>query len=145
VPKEVHYLLFSRKELKECLCDYAITHAASGADKYSGVEEIVFFDTAEGGVGTRVCGTIGHISEISTAIASAVEEQGAATQEIARNTQQAAKGTEQVSANIAGVNRAAGETDAAAGQVLSSAEQLGRQSETLRGEVNRFLERIRAA
>jgi methyl-accepting chemotaxis protein len=93
------------------------------------------------GIGT----TIGTINEISTAIASAVEEQGAATQEIARNTQQAAKGTEQVSANIAGVNRAASETGQAAGQVLASAEQLGRQSETLRGEVDRFLEKIRAA
>jgi len=97
--------------------------------------------TAIQGIG----GTIGHISEISTAIASAVEEQGAATQEIARNTQQAAKGTEQVSSNIAGVNRAAGETGAAASQVLASAEQLGRQSETLRSEVNRFLDKIRAA
>ncbi|HXY98507.1 MAG TPA: methyl-accepting chemotaxis protein [Stellaceae bacterium] len=97
--------------------------------------------TAIQGIG----GTIGQINEISTAIASAVEEQGAATQEIARNTQQAAKGTEQVSANIAGVNRAASETGAAAGQVLASAEQLGRQSETLRGEVSRFLEKIRTA
>ncbi|MGO8915419.1 MAG: methyl-accepting chemotaxis protein [Stellaceae bacterium] len=97
--------------------------------------------TAIQGIG----GTIGQISEISTAIASAVEAQGAATQEIARNTQQAAKGTEQVSANISGVNRAAGETGAAATQVLASAEQLGHQSETLRADVNRFLERIRAA
>ena len=97
--------------------------------------------TAIQGIGA----TIGQISEISTAIASAVEEQGAATQEIARNTQEAARGTEQVSANIAGVNRAAGETGAAASQVLSSAEQLGRQSETLRAEVSRFLEKIRAA
>jgi methyl-accepting chemotaxis protein len=97
--------------------------------------------TAIQGIG----GTIGQISEISTSIASAMEEQGAATQEIARNTQQAAKGTEQVSQTIAGVNRAAGETGTAAGQVLASAEQLGRQSETLRSEVNRFLEKIRAA
>jgi methyl-accepting chemotaxis protein len=97
--------------------------------------------TAIQGIG----GTIGHINEISTAIASAVEEQGAATQEIARNTQQAAKGTEQVSSNIAGVNRAAGETGAAASQVLASAEQLGRQSEILRADVNSFLEKIRAA
>ena len=37
--------------------------------------------------------TIGRISEIATAIAAAVEEQGAATQEIARNVQQAARGT----------------------------------------------------
>ena len=97
--------------------------------------------TAIQGIG----GTIGHISEISTTIASAVEEQGAATQEIARNTQEAARGTEQVSSNISGVNRAAGETGAAAAQVLASAEQLGRQSETLRGDVNRFLEKIRTA
>ena len=97
--------------------------------------------TAIQGIG----GTIGLIKEISTAIASAVAEQGAATQEVARNTQEAAKGTEQVSANIAGVNRAAEETGAVASQVLSSAEQLGRQSETLRTDVNRFLEKIRAA
>jgi methyl-accepting chemotaxis protein len=97
--------------------------------------------TAIQGIG----GTIGNISEISTAIAGAVEEQGTATREIARNTQEAAKGTEQVSANIAGVNHAADETGAAAAQVLASAEQLGRQSETLRADVNRFLEKIRAA
>ena len=35
-------------------------------------------------------------------IASAVEEQGAATQEISRNVQQAAHGTQQVSSNIIG-------------------------------------------
>jgi len=47
-----------------------------------------------------------------------------------------------------GLNRrgdGAGATGAAATQVLASAEQLGRQSETLRTEVNRFLEKIRAA
>ena len=90
-------------------------------------------------------GTIAQISEISTAIASAIEEQGAATQEIARNTQEAARGSEQISANIAGVNQAANETGAAASQVLSSAEQLGRQSDSLRHDVNDFLEKIRAA
>ena len=41
--------------------------------------------------------TIGRMSEISSTIASAVEEQGAATQEISRNVQQAAQGTQQVS------------------------------------------------
>jgi methyl-accepting chemotaxis protein len=90
-------------------------------------------------------GTIGQIREISTVIASAVEQQGAATGEIARNTQEAAKGTEQVSANIAGVTRAAGETGAAAAHVLSASDALSRQSETLRSEIDRFLEKIRAA
>ena len=37
--------------------------------------------------------TIGRMSEISSTIAAAVEEQGAATQEISRNIQQAAMGT----------------------------------------------------
>jgi hypothetical protein len=41
---------------------------------------------------------------------NAVEEQGAATQQIARNTEQTSKGSEQVSWNIAGVNCAAKRT-----------------------------------
>ena len=49
--------------------------------------------------------TIGRISEIATTIASAIEEQGAATQEVARNVQQAAVGTQQVASNIADVQR----------------------------------------
>ncbi len=49
--------------------------------------------------------TIDRMSEIASTIASAVEEQGAATQEISRNVQQAAQGTQQVSANITGVQR----------------------------------------
>ena len=40
----------------------------------------------------EIGGTIGRISEIATTIASAVEEQGAATQEITRDVQQAAGG-----------------------------------------------------
>jgi methyl-accepting chemotaxis protein len=90
-------------------------------------------------------GTIGTINEIATAIALAVEQQGAATQEIARNVQQAAQGTGQVSSNIVGVNQAAGKTGAAANQVLVSAEQLSGQAASLRGDVDRFLVNIRAA
>ncbi len=90
-------------------------------------------------------GTISSINEIATTIAAAVEEQGAATQEIARNVQGAAEGTHQVSANISGVNQAAAETGAASSQVLASAEELGKQAETLRGDVDNFLAKIRAA
>ncbi|HYE00782.1 MAG TPA: methyl-accepting chemotaxis protein [Alphaproteobacteria bacterium] len=89
--------------------------------------------------------TIGGIDEITTTIASAVEEQGAATREIARNVQQAAAGTTDVSANIAQVNRAAEDTGAAAARVLSSAGGLGRQAATLRAEIDRFLLGIREA
>src|SRR5206468_8636659 len=51
----------------------------------------------------EIGGTIGRISEIASTIAAAVEEQGAATQEIARNVGEAAKGTAVVASNITGV------------------------------------------
>ncbi|MBL4667534.1 MAG: hypothetical protein JKY04_09160, partial [Sneathiella sp.] len=54
---------------------------------------------------------IGRISEIATSIASAVEEQGAATGEISRNVQQAAQSTQEVSQNIDSVNSAAAAQD----------------------------------
>jgi methyl-accepting chemotaxis protein len=90
-------------------------------------------------------GTIGEINEVSGSIASAVEEQGAATREITRNTQEAAQGTGQVSANIATVNDSAGKTGMLAGQVLTKANDLGSQAEKLRNEVEQFLRGIRAA
>ena len=86
---------------------------------------------------------IGEISQISSTIAAAVEEQGAATQEIARNVDQAASGTKEVSSNIAGVTQAAGEAGQASGQILEAAKDLSRQSETLKSEVGKFLHQIR--
>ena len=93
----------------------------------------------------RINGTIQRMNEISTGIAAAMEQQGAATQEISRNAQQAALGTEEVTQNIVGVNRAIGETGAASGQVLTAADDLGRQAEILRADVGSFLVKIRAA
>ncbi|MBX9650242.1 MAG: MCP four helix bundle domain-containing protein, partial [Xanthobacteraceae bacterium] len=69
----------------------------------------------------EISGTIERLSEISSTIAAAVEEQGAATQEISRNVQQAAQGTQQVSSNITDVQRGASETGSASSQVLSAA------------------------
>jgi methyl-accepting chemotaxis protein len=89
--------------------------------------------------------TISRINEIATTIASAVEEQGAATQEIARNVQQASAGTAEVSTNIVGVTKAANDTGAASTQVLGAAGELSKQSENLRGQVDTFLSKIRAA
>ena len=80
-----------------------------------------------------------RLSEISSTIAAAVEEQGAATQEISRNVQQAAQGTKQVSANIADVQRGAGETGSASSQVLSAAQSLSGDSNRLKLEVGKFL------
>jgi methyl-accepting chemotaxis protein len=93
----------------------------------------------------EISGTIEKLSEISATIASAVEEQGAATQEISRNVQQAAQGTQQVSANITDVQRGATETGSASSQVLSAAKSLSGDSGRLRIEVSKFLTSVRAA
>jgi methyl-accepting chemotaxis protein len=89
--------------------------------------------------------TIEKLSEISSTIAAAVEEQGAATQEISRNVQQAAHGTQQVSSNITDVQRGASETGSASSQVLSAAQMLSGDSSRLKLEVGKFLETVRAA
>ena len=92
-----------------------------------------------------ITGTIARINEIATTVASAVEEQGAATKEIARNVQQASAGTAEVSTNIAAVTQAAGETGAASSQVLTAAGELSKQSEALHLQVDAFISKVRAA
>ncbi len=89
--------------------------------------------------------TISEINEVTTAIAAAVEEQGAATREIARNIQHAAGGTGEVSSNIVGVSSAATQAGTAAGQVLTASDALRREADVLRAEIDAFLSNIRAA
>jgi len=93
----------------------------------------------------EISGTIGRVSEIAAAIAAAIEEQGAATQEIARNVQQAALGSTQVATSIADVNRGAGDTGSASAQVLSSAQLLSTENKRLKAEMVKFLATVRAA
>jgi methyl-accepting chemotaxis protein len=93
----------------------------------------------------EISGTIERLSEISSTIAAAVEEQGAATQEISRNVQQAAQGTQQVSSNITDVQRGASETGSASSQVLAAAQSLSGDSNRLKLEVGKFLTNVRAA
>jgi methyl-accepting chemotaxis protein len=93
----------------------------------------------------EISGTIGRVSEIAAAIAAAIEEQGAATQEIARNVQQAAIGSTQVATSIADVNRGAADTGSASSQVLSSAQLLSNENKRLKSEVAKFLATVRAA
>ena len=90
-------------------------------------------------------GVIERVREISASIASAVEEQGAATAEIARNVNQAAQGTQMVSQTVAGVTEAANDTGTAADQVLAAAKGLSEQSMALRSGVEAFLTQVRGA
>jgi methyl-accepting chemotaxis protein len=90
-------------------------------------------------------GIINKIDEITSAIAAAVEEQGAATQEIARNVIQASNGTQEVSTNIINVTQAAAETGQSSNEVLNAAAELSQHAETLRQEVDTFLNDIKKA
>jgi len=84
-------------------------------------------------------------NEAATTIASAVEEQGAATQEIARNVTRAAQGTSEVAGNISGVNLAAQQTGTAAAQVLVEVGELSKNGGLLKQQVEAFLLEVRAA
>jgi len=92
-----------------------------------------------------ICKILVDLKASSTAIATAVEQQSAATREISQNIQQAAAGTQEVSGNVTGVTQAAQETGAAASRMLTSASGLAQQSETLRSEFDKFLSTVRAA
>jgi methyl-accepting chemotaxis protein len=93
----------------------------------------------------EIGGTIARVSDISTMIAVAVEEQGAATEEISRNVLQAATGTLKVAGNMSEVNEGAAKTGAASGEVLSAAQSLSDQSDRLKSEVQKFVATVRAA
>ncbi|GFZ83284.1 methyl-accepting chemotaxis protein [Elstera cyanobacteriorum] len=97
--------------------------------------------TEIGAIGT----VINQINEITTTIAAAMEQQGAATGEISRNVQQAASGTEEASKAVTSVSAVAAETGTSANHVLKAAGELARQSDTLKTEVQRFVETVRSA
>ena len=90
-------------------------------------------------------GIIGEVNEVATAIAAAVQQQGAATQEITRSTQFAAQGTRNVSENITGVKADADSAAAAADDVKNASQTLETQSKALGSQVTDFLAKIRAA
>jgi methyl-accepting chemotaxis protein len=89
--------------------------------------------------------SIGRISQVAGAVAAAVHEQVAATDEISSNVQQAAKGTDEISANINGVAQAASQTGEAAEMVLTAATELSQEAEHLKVEVDSFLSNLNAA
>ncbi len=88
---------------------------------------------------------IGRLNALATAIAGAVEQQGAATGEIVRNVGEAALGARQVSQSIGDVMDGAGRTTGMAQVVASAAERLNGESRHLRGEVERFLRAVQEA
>jgi methyl-accepting chemotaxis protein len=92
-----------------------------------------------------IAGTVSKVNEIAAAISAAVEEQGAATQEIARNVVEASAGTQEVSSNVAGVNRSVEETHRLSGEMLGATTDIAEQSALMRDRIQGFLATIRAS
>lgn len=89
--------------------------------------------------------TIDQISEISTAIAAAVEEQSAATGEISRNIQQAAGSTGAVADTISQVGSGTEQTLKIAHGALQASNQLTEQAAVLDSEIKELFNALHAA
>ena len=86
---------------------------------------------------------IENINEIATTISAAVEEQGAATDEITRNVRGAADRTRSVSASITEVANETSKTGELSGQVLATAQDASQKVENLRSRINGILDDLR--
>lgn len=93
----------------------------------------------------QIDNSIARIDRAAAEISGSVMEQERATREISGNVHQAVNGTEDVSRSISQVSVTAGDTASAAGEVHNAATDLTRQAETMRQEVLKFLQAVRAA
>lgn len=86
--------------------------------------------------------TIRTIDELTALVASAVEEQGAATSEIARNVDEAAQGANQVADVVGSVAHAADETGSLANGQRDIVEELSSSNEELKHDISTFLQEV---
>ena len=85
-----------------------------------------------------ISGVINQINDISSTIATAVEEQNATTNEMVRNVSEAAHGSGEITSNIGGVAEAAQSTTRGASDTQKASQQLVETSTQLRQLVERF-------
>ncbi|SFP77328.1 methyl-accepting chemotaxis sensory transducer [Bradyrhizobium sp. Ghvi] len=93
---------------------------------------------------TNIGSSIGRISQITSAVAVAIDQQGAVTRDISQNIQRAATMSTTVASNIRQVAHKAFITGASSSQVLTSANVLARTSHHLKIEAEDFLTGIRS-
>ena len=88
---------------------------------------------------------IKQLETTAIAIASAVDQQSVAGQDLARSIDLAARSSDEVASNVDQVREASSSTGAAASQVLTSATELEDQAAMLNSKVADFLTQVRAA
>ncbi len=91
-----------------------------------------------------IAGQVNELETTAVSIASAVDQQSVAGQDLARSIDLAARSTDRVSSHVEDVRELSLSTGAAASQVLSSATDLEEQASTLSSQVQAFLDRVRA-
>ena len=90
-----------------------------------------------------IAGQVKELETTAVSIATAVDQQSVAGQDLARSIDLAARGTERVAGHIEDVRELSLSTGAAASQVLTSANDLELQASTLGEQVKTFLARVR--
>jgi methyl-accepting chemotaxis protein len=91
----------------------------------------------------KIFGAIQTVQETSGAIAAAIEEQGAATNEIAGNAGQTAQDVTLVSTTVAQVTEGARSNTERAREVLNASAKLKNQSQSLETILNSFVSKIK--
>ncbi len=86
----------------------------------------------------QITGVINQISDISSTIASAVEEQTATTNEIGRSVNEAARSSSEISENISGVAVAAKSTTEGATDTQTAASEMSKMAAELQELVSQF-------
>ncbi len=115
------------KQTAQATEDISLVIEASQSDTSAAVEAI-------GEIGDR----ISQINDLSTTIASAVEEQSATTSEIARTISEAATGGAEIAANVASVAQAAESTASGAASIQGNAHRLDGVATDLKSVVGKF-------
>jgi len=82
---------------------------------------------------------IGQVEQVATAIAAAVEQQGAVTREIVSRVQTVSVATQQATRAMQDVSTMSETADAASHSVLTGAAMLSTTADKLRAKVNHFL------
>ena len=118
--------------------------SARAADEITGhVAEIEGGVESVSGAIKAATDVIAAMDQASAGIASAMEEQSAATKEIARSVEQALSSATTVAGNMDGVQRATAETQGSATRLSQSSAALETHSGRLSGSVGAFLDELK--
>jgi len=81
-------------------------------------------------------------NELATSVATAVEQQSAATSEIAQSIQRAATSAQDVSVSIVDISKTANDTGRGASELADAAGELNRQTDSLRDRLTSFISSV---